>query len=343
MLVSPEHKYLQYSGRIEDSNPQAPVFIFPASSVTIRFCGRGIAVRLQNRRAYWNNYMGVILDGAQSRICLTEKPDRERFVLAENLPDTEHTLMLFKRQDACHEVTFLGFELPEDAGILPPPAKPERRMEVYGDSVSAGEVAEAVEYTGKPDPEHNGEYSNAWFSYAWMTARKLKAELHDIAQGGIALMDKEGYFHAPDYIGMEHVWDKVRYQPEAGTVRKWDFARYTPHVVVAAVGQNDRHPVDYMKEDPAGKRAEIWKEHYKSWITALRGKYPQALIVLATTILEHDHSWDDAIGQVCRELDDKRIVHFLYRRNGCGTPGHIRIGEAEEMARELAAFIGSRW
>mgnify|MGYP001116581980 CR=1 FL=1 len=98
-----------------------------------------------------------------------------------------------------------------------------------------------------------------------------------------------------------------------------------------------------MKEDPAGERAEIWKEHYKSWITALRGKYPQALIVLATTILEHDHSWDDAIGQVCRELDDKRIVHFLYRRNGCGTPGHIRIGEAEEMAQELAAFIGSQW
>ena len=51
---------------------------------------------------------------------------------------------------------------------------------MYGDSVSAGEVSEAVEYTGKPDPEHNGQYSNSWYSYAWMTARRLDAEIHDI-------------------------------------------------------------------------------------------------------------------------------------------------------------------
>ena len=66
---------------------------------------------------------------------------------------------------------------------------PERKIEVYGDSVYAGEVSEAVEYTGKEDPEYNGEYSNSWYSYAWMTARKLNAQIHDIAQGGIALKD----------------------------------------------------------------------------------------------------------------------------------------------------------
>ena len=43
---------------------------------------------------------------------------------------------------------------------------PERRIKVYGDSVSAGEVSEAVDYTRKEDPEHNGEYSNSWYSYA---------------------------------------------------------------------------------------------------------------------------------------------------------------------------------
>ena len=46
-------------------------------------------------------------------------------------------------------------------------------MEVFGDSVSCGEVSEALKYVGKPDPEHDGEYSNSWYSYAWITARKL--------------------------------------------------------------------------------------------------------------------------------------------------------------------------
>lgn len=32
------------------------------------------------------------------------------------------------------------------------PAKPIRKIEVYGDSVSAGEVSEAVDFAGKEDP-----------------------------------------------------------------------------------------------------------------------------------------------------------------------------------------------
>ena len=82
-----------------------------------------------------------------------------------------HELLLFKRQDSCHEITFLGFEIEDNGEVLESPQKSNRRIEVYGDSVSAGEVSEAVEYTGKPDPEHNGQYSNSWYSYAWMTAR----------------------------------------------------------------------------------------------------------------------------------------------------------------------------
>lgn len=371
MIIRPDHEYLQYSGRIDQTNPDAYLFIYPATLVTIRFRGTGICAFLENHRLYWNSYMGFILDGVQHVICLSEEeanePEREpgsersgsqaesassasddpdvsgahprRYVLAKNLEDTEHSLTLFKRQDSCHMVFFCGFELPEDSQILEPPAKPERRMEVYGDSVSAGEVAEAVAYTGKPDPEHNGEYSNAWYSYAWLTARKLNAELHDIAQGGIALLDGTGYFHTPALIGMEQVWDKLQYNPALGKVTDWDFARYTPHVVVIAIGQNDSYPEDIMKDDLEGEKAAVWKRHYRKLIEGIREKYPRALIVLATTILNHDRGWDDAIGEVCEAIGDERTVHFLYHRNGCGTPGHIRIGEAGEMADELAAFI----
>ena len=65
-------------------------------------------------------------------------------------------------------------------------------MEVYGDSVSAGEVSEAEFACGQVDPEgHNGRYSNGYLSYSWQTARLLGAELHDIATGGMALLISE--------------------------------------------------------------------------------------------------------------------------------------------------------
>ena len=137
--------------------------------------------------------------------------------------------------DSCHIVTLLGFELGSDAKVLTPAPLPSRKIEVFGDSVSCGEVSEAVDYAGKPDPEHDGEYSNSWYSYAWMTARNLHAQLHDTSQGGIALLDKTGWFMAPDYLGIESCYDKIEYQPELSEVKPWDFSRYTPDVVIFCI------------------------------------------------------------------------------------------------------------
>ena len=352
MWISPGHKRLQYSGRIDFTEKEAPIFIFPCSSVRVRFTGSFLKVRLRNRRQYWENYMGYIADGKEGKFFLENElvslPGEEAHVNCGVLyeipldPDVEeHEVLLFKRQDACHEVTFLGFETDESGEVLEPPARPRRRIEVYGDSVSAGEVSEAVGYTGRPDPKHNGQYSNSRYSYAWITAERLGAELHDVAQGGIALLDKTGWFNEPDQIGMESVWDKVHYNPAFGPTSEWRFEEYTPQVVIAAIGQNDSHPEDYMKEDYDGVRAAAWRDAYGVFLRKIREKYPQSRIVCITTLLEHDPAWDRSIDAVCEGMHDEKIRHFMFRRNGRGTPGHLRISEAEEMAEELSAYIES--
>ena len=236
-------------------------------------------------------------------------------------------------------MVFKGFEIEEGETILAPDAKSIRKIEVYGDSVSAGEVSEAVEYVGKADPEHNGEFSNSWYSYAWMTARKLNAEIHDIAQGGIALMDHTGWFFEPNAVGMESAWDKVHYNPTFGNATKWNFEQYTPQVVIVAIGQNDNHPDDYMKEEYNGERAMTWRSHYETFLRKLRETYPEAQIICITTLLEHDESWDQSLDQGVKTVNDEKISHYVFRRNGKATPGHLRISEAKEMAEELAAYI----
>ena len=343
MFIDADHPQLQYSGRIDATDPKAPVFVFPCTSVRIRFTGPVLKAHVQNFGAYWDHYLGLILDGVQAAFRLPQEGKAVLELLQEkDLPaggQNVHEALLFKRQDACHEVAFMGFELAADGQILELEEAPARRIEVYGDSVSAGEVSEAVGYVGKEDPQHNGEYSNSWYSYAWMTARKLGAQIHDIAQGGIALMDHTGWFCDPHFIGMESVWDKVHYNPQLGKATEWDFAKYTPDVVVVAVGQNDSHPFDYMKQDAEGEQAETWRRHYKAFLQKIRSAYKDAQIVCCTTLLEHDSSWDASIGRVCRELADDKITHYTFRRNGKATPGHLRIPEAEEMAEELAAYI----
>ncbi len=340
-IISPDNPMLTYSGRIDFSNEEAPVLVYPASYIEINFTGTSCSIILENKNAYWDNYLGFILDGQQGKLKLSKNQEITLLKIADNLSYGRHSLMVFKRMDSCHIFAFYGFLVDRNCELLPCNKKPKRRIEVYGDSVSAGEVSEAVDYVGKPDPSHNGEYSNSYYSYAWFTARKLNAQLHNIAQGGISLLDGSGYFLSPDTIGIMNTYDKIEYHPELSKPKLWDFSLYTPQVVIVAIGQNDNYPIDYMKEDINCHKSKLWRSNYKRFIIRLREHYPNALIILTTTILRHDNSWDRAIDMVSREINDPKIKHFLYTNNGCGTDGHIRISEADTMSDELCDFINS--
>ena len=109
MLIKPDCPKLQYCGRIEEYEA-APVMVFPCSFVKIKFTGQKLAVILENHQAYWDNYMGYILDGEQGRILLAQS-GKQKYEIELEGPVQEHEFMLFKRMDACHHVTFYGFEL----------------------------------------------------------------------------------------------------------------------------------------------------------------------------------------------------------------------------------------
>ena len=406
--ILPDNPKLQYCGRMGRANNGMPEMVFPCSYVKWRFRGSSAAVIAEVQRFYFDVYMGCFIDGVQytirlepgmmridllesGKVCKAENiyptgsddvcgknaddrgdaADAGSFVRSDTgeCADDCHEIIFFKRQDACNIVELCGIELDKDAVLLECEPLPRLKMEVYGDSVSAGEVSEALDRAGMPDPEgHEGRYSNSWFSYSWIAARKLNAQLHDIAQGGIPLLDGTGWFGASDdLIGMESIYDRIRYYPDRRNTESWDFSKYTADVVVVAFGQNDAHPDDYMKTlreagalpgsvaDPEGstraaannetavseaqKKADNWKKHYAGFLKTLRGHYPNALIVCTTTILCHDPAWDEAIDEVVRSMGDEKIRHFLYSKNGAGTPGHIRANEAEVMAQELADFI----
>lgn len=341
MRILPDHQFLQYSGRIDYDNPKAPVLVYAGSFIRMRFTGTSVKAVIANKRSFWSNFMGYILDGKQEKFVLDNGTEPVTYTIAEKLEDTMHELLLFKRQDSCHIITFFGFELDDGATLEEVSPLPKRRMEVFGDSVSCGEVSEAIEYVGKSDPQHDGEFSNSWYSYSWLTARKLDAEIHITAQGGISLMDGTGWFHGPDFVGMESCYDKIEYNTECGPVKTWDFSLYQPHVVVVAIGQNDSNPDDYMAKDYNGEKARNWKNRYQAFIETLMEIYPKAQIILATTILGHDKNWDNAIEEVAQRIASDRVHHFLYSNNGVGTPGHIRIPEAEKMSDELGAYINS--
>ena len=335
---------IRYMGRIDRTLPDAPRIVWAGSMITLRFRGTQLSAVICNHRFYNKMELGLLVDGKEEKVCFDT--DRQRFTLplVSGLEDTEHEVTLFKRQDATHYFDFYGFETDSETELLPPLPRPDRRIECYGDSVSAGAVCEAVENVGALDPENtDGVYDNAYHSYSMITARNLGAEINNIAQGGIAIFDSTGYYHAPNTIGMETAYDKAVYFPEECGYTDWDFSAYIPHVVIFAVGQNDQHAEltdDPDITDPAYRLK--WKSRYKDILRSLRSHYPKARIILLLTVLMHDPTWDAALDEIVSELTaegEDKLTHFTFKRCGKATPGHPRLPEQYEMASELTAYI----
>lgn len=338
--IYPSNEKLVYCGRIDFEKENEPVFVFPCSYVAFCTDSKYLRIEIENFHCYYKSSVGVLVDGEYAGKIDLEDSGNYIMDFSKFMDGKYHEYTIYKTMDACHHFKIRGFDIETKAKFEKVKERPTRKIEVYGDSVSAGEVAEAVHCVASPDPEgHNGKYNNSFYSYSWMTARKLNAQIHDIAQGGISLMDGRGYFNMPGTIGMLSAYDKIEYNTSLGPVKPWNFENYVPQVVVLAIGQNDNHPYDCMKEAYDGSAARHWRSEYMRFLKSLREKYPNAEIILTTTILNHDASWDRALEQIKNETGDSKVHHFLYQKNGCGTPGHIRIPEAEEMSDELAGFI----
>ncbi|MCD8094744.1 MAG: electron transporter RnfD [Ruminococcus sp.] len=340
LYVSPDSDSLFYMGRTELYGG-FPRFVYAATSVTVRFKGTAVSAKIRNHKFFNEMHIGVVIDGRHYKVSFEHSEEEITILLADKLEaDAAHELIFYKSQDASHYFEFLGFEI-ENGELLAPNEPPKLKIECYGDSVSAGEVVDAVEFTAKADPDgHGGVYDDAWYSFPWITARNLGAQLYNIAQGGISIFDNTGYYHAPDYIGMEMAYNKVCYFPEAlGGMSEWDFSRYTPDIVIFAVGQNDPHNEygdDFDIDNPDYRLK--WKNGYKKIINDLRSKYPKAYFVLILTVLEHENGWDKAVEEISAELDEK-VSYLKFTRAGKATPGHPRIYEQYEMAEELTAYL----
>ena len=336
-LIAADSGCYQYMGRIDFDDPKHPVMTWPATTVDTVFTGTSLGVVLNAQRFMDENNFGAVIDGVMHKFQIKDNMQDELYILAEGLEDREHTLRLVKTLASHNYVGFVGIVVDKDAKVRSPHHSYDYRLEVYGDSVSAGEVVEAIYYEGQCDPaDHRNSYDNAYFSYPMMLARKLNAEVHNIAQGGIALLDGTGYFCSDMLTGMESCYDKIQFSPYAPT-KPWDFSRYVPDVVIIALGQNDANP-EPERIKTAGFR-RLWKDEYKKLLNSLMDKYLDAKFVLTLTVLGHDRTWDDALDEIASEVASPRVTHYTFRRSGKATNGHPRATEQEEMAGELYAYL----
>lgn len=319
-----DHPYLQYTGRIDFTDPKLPRFWQPGVYITAKFRGRSCDI-VVNDELLWgksHNYLEIVVDGRPTRLQM--QTARDTITVADHLDEGIHTLVIVKDTEAnIGYIELVGIRCEE---LLEPGPKPKRKMEFIGNSITCGagsDVSAIPCGKGVWQDQHN-----AYLSYGGITARALKAQYHLSSVSGIGLMhsccDLESV--------MPQVIDKISMRND--TIA-WDFSRYQPGILSVCLGQNDG------MQDSA-----LFCEKYIAFIGQLRKYYPRAnIICLASPMADaklsaYMRKTLSSIVQYMKRTGDKKIVAYFFSKqyhNGCD--GHPDLAEHELIAGELTAFI----
>lgn len=333
-IVPFSKKNISYMGRIETVENQCMKFYWPGTSATINFEGTGAKAILKNGNE--TTYFYSIVDG-DSEHAKKIKPDtiKTSYVLASGLPKGKHTVQIFKLTDNTTVTSFYGFELNEGARILKPGHKGKKKIEFYGNSITAGhgvEVPDGQNDSGAP------EFFNNYLTYASRTARHYNAQYSCISRSGIGVM--LSWFP----IIMPEMYDRL---DPSDPNSKWDFSKFTPDVVVVNLFQNDSWLLNDPKHEQFKARIGAIRpdgnkivNSYLELVSKIRVKYPKASIICTLGSMDATQKgspWPGYIEKAVKLLADPKIYsHFFAYKN---TPGHPKIAEQKSMADDLIDFI----
>ncbi len=332
LKISPDNPALRYSGRVDFTDPKAPQLTWPATRVDLRFTGSSVAITLNDELG--KNFYSVFLNEnwAQPRV-LELMQGSHTYLVADNLPEGEHHLTLFKRTEGEEGATALeAIYLLEGGELLAPPPAPERRMEIYGDSITSGmgNMADLV------DVDDRLADKNSFLSYGAMAARELGAEYRSISQSGIGIMVSWFDFTMPDFF------DQVSAVGDNDT--QWDFSQWTPQVVVINLFQNDSWLVEKRLDPVPDDEARI--QAYMEFLGEIHQRYPQALIIAALGSMDatqRGSPWpwyiEQAVARFGEAHPEARLDTLFFPYEGYGR--HPRVVHHEANAELLVKKIRS--
>lgn len=323
IFVPADDAGIQYTGRIDFSNPKAVRFDWPGILISANFEGPYIGARIVDGKNDYN----IFIDGKQTGVMVT-KPGIKEYTLADNISAGGHLLVLSKRTEGYDGVAvFEGLLLDKGAKLLPPPGRLKRRIEYIGDSLAVGY---GVEGPGIKCPSER-EFKNNWKAFSAVAARELNAEYQIAAISGRGLVKNYGEKTDTSAEPLSLYYDRtLQNDPKI----KWDFKSWTPDAVVINLGTNDFSAPPVPDEG-------VFVKSYVKLIKTVRANYPDAAIFCCNGPAQAS-PFNRYFVEVLDSFKDKKLYRVDMNKLTdieLGCDWHPNEAAAKRLAQELTAEI----
>ena len=345
---------INYYGRnyVTDSKV---TFLNTSSGFEVRFVGSTLTATFTRRGpgAYHGAALGapallrlrVYPDGDKSIqssrvITLDESTDGKEIVLAQFSDGGIHTVLVRKMNYdwwGYVELTGLGC----DGTFCPAPDKPEKKILVYGDSITVGYGVEypAVGGVGGDVPEKE----DGTRAYAALFADHFGAQIAEYCNSGVsigipcwrekAIMD-DGYFRQYAYFD---------------TGSRYDMGAYVPDLIICNLGTNDHgglvNGVSNFGNGTACAPADRYTPKdlevaYSAFITSMKDLYPHAVIIIGYGMMGTSATVDTAIRHAVRDCGYADVRYCNFTTVECSAnAGHPTLAGQTDGYRQLVRFL----
>lgn len=311
-------------------------FQWPGSGFQIRFEGKECSAVLidsasgsaHSFKGKNSNSLAIRVDGGEWRK-LELKPGQNRYVLADSLPDTEHSLEVYKRtESSVGWVKLVGLDVVGSEPKWMKSAGFKGSIEIFGDSNSCGYGLEE----SSRDDHYSPSTQNSVEAFAFSSAMDLGYEPSLICASGWGIM--RGYGGQPE-TNIPRVFDRNLIDEESTSEAQ------NLKAMVVILGDND-----FAKGDPGEK----FDNAYRAFVNKLLARSGEAKIVLCVSSPMYDSDGRKARTRVSKLIDsiisetrDKRLFKFEFPRYqaewGYGADWHVSREATQHLRSALREFL----
>lgn len=322
-FFSADHDAFRLMGRFDTTHQQFARCWAPGTAVEVGFTGTFCEIEIQDevRFGTCHNYIVVVIDDLPpQRIQL--KAERNIILIADDLPDTKHTLLICKSTEAgIGYIEFVGMSC---ASIFPLPPR-ERSIEFIGDSITCGNGNDESQRTCGEGLWY--DHNNAYLSFGCVLSRRLNANWQLNAVSGIGMTRS----CCGSQITMPQVYDRIDFRPNGNS---WKPLK-SPDLLVITLGQND-----------GLQDSTLFCTTYIDFLKTLRQAHPNSAIICCASPMANAElkpvmkNYVFSIAEALNRQGDANVFPFAYEgmyRTGCTF--HPTAGEHQSIANELEVFV----